>query len=99
VKKENLGIVKDWIRGTPDLVLEVVSKGSVTLDTVTKKSIYEKYKVPELWLVFPEQECIEVFAWENGRYSLFSTSDEFGKIKSRILTGFEMEIMRIFRKK
>jgi Uma2 family endonuclease len=96
IKKENLRIVQDWIRGIPDLVIEVVSKGSVTFDTVTKKNIYEKYLVPEFWLVFPEQECLEVFVIKNGQYQLFCTSDEGGKVKSLALPGLDLKAKKIF---
>lgn len=37
IKNENLGIAQDWIRGVPDLVIEIVSQGSVAVDTVIKK--------------------------------------------------------------
>ncbi|KJU83496.1 restriction endonuclease, partial [Candidatus Magnetobacterium bavaricum] len=40
IRKENSSIMQDWIRGVPDMVCEIVSKGSVTKDTVTKKKIY-----------------------------------------------------------
>src|SRR4029079_15699389 len=39
------------IQGSPDLVLEVVSKSSVTKDTVTLRSAYAKAVIPEYWLV------------------------------------------------
>jgi Uma2 family endonuclease len=99
LKKENLHLLQDWIRGVPDLVIEVVSKGSLTFDTVTKKNIYEKYQVPEFWLVFPEQECIEVFIIKDGKYHLFSTSDEGGKVKSSVITGLELKAKKVFDNK
>ena len=47
VAKGNERIVKDAIRGVPDLVMEVVSKGSRQLDRVKKKSLYEKFGIKE----------------------------------------------------
>ncbi|MBF0345749.1 MAG: Uma2 family endonuclease [Nitrospirae bacterium] len=66
IRKENSAIMQDYIRGVPDMVCEIVSKGSVAKGTVTKKEIYERYKVPEYWIVFPELETIEVFTIEGG---------------------------------
>lgn len=49
ISNENKEIIKDWIRGVPDLLVEVVSKGSFYIDTVDKKEIYQKYSVKEYW--------------------------------------------------
>ncbi|MBV6342707.1 Uma2 family endonuclease [Candidatus Magnetobacterium casense] len=97
IRKENLSIAQDWIRGVPDLVVEVVSRGSVARDTVTKKDIYEHYGVEEYWLVFAELECIEVFVLDGGRYGLFSVAEGEGTVRSRVLEGFEVAIANIFR--
>ncbi len=53
------------------MVVEIVSKGSVTKDTITKKEIYERYKVHEYWIIFPELETIEVLTIDVDRYSSF----------------------------
>ncbi|MBF0337982.1 MAG: Uma2 family endonuclease [Nitrospirae bacterium] len=96
IRKENIGIFQDWIRGVPDMVCEIVSKGSVTKDTVTKKKIYERYKVPEFWIVLPEFETIEVFTIEGGVYELFSTSEGEVIVKSKVIEGLEIDIKDVF---
>jgi len=42
--------------GTPDMVLEVVSKGSVTKDVKTLRELYWKAEIPEYWLVDARSE-------------------------------------------
>lgn len=37
ISNENKEIIKNWIRGVPDLLVEVVSKGSFYIDNVDKK--------------------------------------------------------------
>jgi Uma2 family endonuclease len=37
--------------GTPDLVVEIVSRSSVTKDTVTLKKRYALAGIPEYWLI------------------------------------------------
>ncbi|MBF0338700.1 MAG: Uma2 family endonuclease [Nitrospirae bacterium] len=96
IKKENLAIVQDWIRGVPDMVAEVVSKSSVVRDTITKKAIYQRYRVPEYWIVMPEYEAIEVFAIEQGVYELFSCAVGSGSVKSKIIPGLEIDVAGIF---
>ncbi|MFO0966336.1 MAG: Uma2 family endonuclease [Gemmataceae bacterium] len=49
VDKPDLGIME--LEGSPDMVMEVVSKTSVHKDTVVLKELYWKAKIPEYWLV------------------------------------------------
>ncbi len=92
ISNENKGIIKDWIRGVPDLLVEVVSKGSFYMDTVDKKEMYQKYGVKEYWIVFPEYDTIEVFSLENGSYKLFSRGTDAEIVQSKLLTGFEVKV-------
>ncbi len=84
------------IVGTPDLVVEIVSKGSVLHDRVTKKDLYERFAVKEYWIVDVRNKTIEVYRMENDRYVLFSSAEEEGKITSSVLPGFELEVKEIF---
>ncbi|MBF0336502.1 MAG: Uma2 family endonuclease [Nitrospirae bacterium] len=78
------------------MVCEIVSKGSHVKDTVTKRDIYERYKVPEFWIVFPELETIEVFTIEGDRYKLFSAAEGEGIVKSRVIEGLEIDVNDVF---
>jgi Uma2 family endonuclease len=49
VERENQGIME--LEGTPDHVLEVVSKTSVRKDSVLLRDLYFKAGIPEYWLV------------------------------------------------
>lgn len=49
VERESQGIME--LEGTPDQVLEVVSKSSVRKDTVLLRELYFKAGIPEYWLV------------------------------------------------
>lgn len=49
IDKPEVGIME--LEGTPDMVLEVVSKTSVRKDTVILPQLYWKAKIPEFWLV------------------------------------------------
>jgi Uma2 family endonuclease len=56
--------------GTPDMVLEVVSRTSVKKDTVTLRSLYWKAGIPEYWLIEPLGEApqFEILRHAAGRY-------------------------------
>ncbi|MBF0606938.1 MAG: Uma2 family endonuclease [Candidatus Magnetobacterium sp. LHC-1] len=96
IRKENMAIFQDFVRGVPDMVCEIVSKGSVTKDTVTKKKIYEHYKVPEFWIVIPELETIEVFTIKGDVYELFSVAEGEGIVKSKVIEGLEVDTNDVF---
>ena len=57
------------IEGAPDLVVEVISPGSVRLDRVVKFRLYERFGVREYWIADPEG-VIEVFTLRDGRFAL-----------------------------
>jgi len=98
ISKENKDIIKDWIRGVPDLLVEVVSKGSFYIDTVDKKEIYQKYGVKEYWIIFPEYDTIEVFSLENDGFKIFSKGTDDEIVKSKLLDGLEVKVSDITAK-
>ncbi|MFN8569226.1 MAG: Uma2 family endonuclease [Kouleothrix sp.] len=54
VRRDHAAIIADRrIRGVPDLIVEVVSPGSVEQDTMIKREAYARAGVPEFWLVRP----------------------------------------------
>ena len=95
ISDENKGIIKDWVRGVPDLLVEIVSKSSFYIDTVDKKEIYQKYGVKEYWIVFPEYDTIEVFSLENDAYKIFSKGTDNEIVKSKLLEGLEVKVSDI----
>ncbi len=98
ISKENMGIIGEKaIVGIPDLVVEIVSPTTIRRDTVVKKEIYESFGVKEYWIVYPDEKVIEVWALgEGGRYELYSFAEKEGKIKSKVLKGFEVELKGVF---
>lgn len=95
ISKDNQISLQDWIRGVPDLLVEVVSKGSFYIDTIDKKEIYQKYGVKEYWIVFPEYDTIEVYSLENQAFKLFSRGTDEEIVKSKLLEGFEIKPIEI----
>jgi Uma2 family endonuclease len=54
--------------GAPDLIMEILSPSTLRRDRVLKFNLYLKAKIPEYWLVSPDDNAIDVYIYENGRY-------------------------------
>lgn len=63
-------IKPDGVHGAPDLVVEVLSPSTAKRDRTYKKELYERFGVPEYWLVSPSDKFIEVYRQEGGNYVL-----------------------------
>ncbi len=61
-------ITKNRVKGTPDLIIEVLSPSTGLKDRNQKYNVYEEYGVKEYWLVDPSNRTIEVLGFENGKY-------------------------------
>ncbi len=97
ISKERMHIIKEkYIDGVPDLVVEIISKGTKRRDTKVKKAIYERFGVKEYWIVNPFDKSIEVYALnEEGKYELYSKAKQEGKVKSSVLKGFEIDLKEV----
>ncbi|KJR40142.1 restriction endonuclease [Candidatus Magnetoovum chiemensis] len=96
IRNENKRALQDWIRGAPDMVCEIVSIGTHKKDTITKKDIYEYYKVPEYWIVIPELQTIEILTIDNDKYRIYSSAEGDGVVKSSVIEGLEINIKDVF---
>ncbi|WP_420266456.1 Uma2 family endonuclease [Candidatus Magnetominusculus dajiuhuensis] len=96
IRKANMGIFQDWIRGVPDMVCEIVSPGRYEKDTEVKRAIYEKYKVPEYWVVIPELQMVEILTIENDRYKKHSIAELEGVVTSKVIEGLTIDVKDIF---
>jgi Uma2 family endonuclease len=86
ILKENLSIVKEGrVRGTPDLIVEVLSSGTKNLDLGKKKLAYEKNRVKEYFVVYPETKSVIGFYLVDGKYQQQQKAK--GKIVSKLLNN------------
>ena len=69
IAAENLGIIQDWIRGVPDLLIEIVSPSNPERNRIVKRALYAENRVPEYWIVEPETQTIEVLRLDGSAYA------------------------------
>ncbi len=86
---ERLSIAKERvILGARDMVAEVVYPSTFKRVTEDKRKLYAKHGVKEYWLVSPEEKVVEVLTLKKGEYEVFSHSFEKGRVCSKLLEGF-----------
>jgi Uma2 family endonuclease len=100
VSKERAGALAGiHVRGAPDLVIEVASKGTRKRDETIKRRLYERVGVIEYWVVDPEVDAVRVYRREGDRFGraieLLREANE--SLETPLLPGLAMPLSRIFR--
>lgn len=82
------------IHAVPPFLVEILSPGTATHDTLTKRNLYEQNGVREYWIVDPEARGIAQLILRKKHYALTELSED-DSIKSVVLSGFEMNVGRL----
>jgi len=89
-------VTEDDVSGPPDLVVEIVSPGSRSIDRKEKLTNYAHYGVRECWLVYPDTWFVEVFGLREGRFQLLGRYGEGETVRSEVLAGLEFPAEALF---
>lgn len=66
---ENLHIIRDgWVKGVPDLLVEILSPSNGKHDLIRKKALYERFGVKEYWIVDPVHCMVSQYYIEDSSY-------------------------------
>ena len=76
------------LEGPPELMVEVLSPSTQGNDLVKKRDLYERYGVPEYWIVDPRRKTLAMLAVHGGRYVELPTSDS---PRSTVLPDLEID--------
>jgi Uma2 family endonuclease len=88
--------IGDMVSGVPDLVMEILSPGTLKTDRRDKFGEYAQAGIPEYWIVDPEHETIEVFVLDEGAYTLLVKAARSEKAYSALLSSFEVTCAEVF---
>lgn len=99
ISKDRLSInKKKYVDGPPDLIVEVLSKGTLIQDTRQKFNDYEKYGVKEYWIINPSDvETSEFYYLKDGKYEEIIPQDNI--VKSKVIEGFEVNLSELENEK
>ena len=89
-------ITEKNLQGVPDLLVEILSPTTATIDRRVKHSLYERFGVPEYWIVNPERNTVQVFRLSGGRYA---PALEFGlgdRLETPLLPGLSIPLSNVF---
>ena len=81
---------------SPDLIVDILSPSTEKRDRVTKRQLYGKYGVQELWLVDTEARTIDVFRNHDGRLGAVEMVSGDGKLTSPLMPGFGVTVSGLF---
>lgn len=82
--------------GTPDLIIEILSKSTSRIDMRKKFKLYEKSGVKEYWIVHPYEKWITVYILKNEEYIVEGTYFQEHKIKVNLFGGLEIDLETVF---
>ncbi len=94
ISDKNTVIDKKNIKGTPDLLIEVLSTNK-NHDLLYKKDLYEQYGVKEYWIIDPFEKSMLVYKLKNTKFDGVKLIND-DLFRSTILQGFELNINSIF---
>ena len=88
VSNERKRIVKDWIRGAPDLVIDILSPEPRIGDANERIGWYAEYGVRECWLVHQDRRDITVIEFANRRIARRQVFGARDPVRSTVLPDF-----------
>lgn len=90
-------IIQNFIQGAPDLVVEILSKGTKKVDEEEKMKVYGKHNVLEYWMIHPVKKWVKVFENEDGKMVETAVLEEDGSFESKAVEGFVLDVGELFR--
>jgi Uma2 family endonuclease len=79
----------------PNLVVEILSPTTAKKDLEDKKALYERCGVDEYWVIDPKRQSVTVLALEGRRYVEADFAQGAGRVHSRLLPGFSVDLKDI----
>lgn len=78
--------------GVPQLVVEVLSPSNADDDLIVKKDLYEKYGVPEYWIISPMSKKVWIYMLIDNKYELKNSCTLNDKFTSTRFEELEIDL-------
>ncbi len=91
-------LADDSLHGAPDLAIEVISPSSAQLDKNTKRRLYAKHGVKELWLVDPLKLQIQIYDFARDTAKPARIVEEDKTFATPLLPGLKIAAKGVFKR-
>jgi Uma2 family endonuclease len=99
VLNERLGILsEEGAEGAPELVFEILSPKTRSLDLMNKKQEYARAGVKELWIIDPEPRSITIHEFASDGVEKTRQLHEADTLSTDLLPGFDLAVATIFER-
>ncbi|MBI5218691.1 MAG: Uma2 family endonuclease [Bacteroidia bacterium] len=84
-------------KGSPDLIVEILSENTCKKDLGTKLILYQKFGVKEYWIIDPETDTLTVYKLDTiGRYQIEKDYSKEDKVTVGIFPDLTIEMAEVF---
>ena len=98
VRADRLAIITDAnVQGAPDLIIEVLSPSSRDRDLGVKAHLYARFRVPEYWVVDPEQETLTIYHLIDDGYRRAGPFRPEEQVHSVLFPSITLNVADLFR--
>jgi Uma2 family endonuclease len=87
-----------YLKGAPNLVVEVASPATRKRDQTIKRRLYEQFGIDEYWLADPVRRSIRVFRLDEGKYQRAAdlSAGAGDVLTTPLLPGLSMPLAKVF---
>ncbi|HLG57949.1 MAG TPA: Uma2 family endonuclease [Vicinamibacterales bacterium] len=91
-------LIPQHVRGVPELVIEIASKGTRKRDETIKRRLYERAGVIEYWIVDPKHEVVRVYRNTGKGFEppLELRRDAGDTLTTALMPGLEVALATVF---
>jgi Uma2 family endonuclease len=89
-------IERDYFRGIPALIAEVLEPSTRALDRGPRKDLYLRSGVKHLWLLEPAAETVETYERTDGRYELTAVHRAGESFRCGLFPGIAVSVDELF---
>jgi len=83
--------------GAPDFIVEIISPSTAERDMNDKFKLYEQHGVREYWIVFPNEQFVNAYFLQEGKYELTGVFTREDKIPVKIFNDeFSIDLKDVF---
>ena len=95
-RNEHLDRVQEQYAGLPDLVIEVLSPSTRSIDLGEKMDEYARAGIPEYWIVEPDAQNVSAYLLSENTYQLFARYRSGERVQSASIPELTVQVDQIF---